>query len=320
MTPMVADVAILVVGIGVLYFGAEWLVRGSARMATALGISPIVVGLTVVSLGTSAPELVVCVVAALDGRPGLAVGNVLGSNLANIGLILGVTSMIAPMNVQGRVIRREMPIMVAITIGLYALVWDLRIGRLDGMILLAVLAAYLVSAFRSVKETAPDILGEIDDLVPNDPEKRQPLLLKDFGLVVAGSLGLVVGGYGIVRGAVGVGTALGISEVVIGLTVVAIGTSLPELATSVVAALRQETDIAVGNIIGSNIFNLAGILGVTALVAPIPIDPRVLTHELVAVILISLALFPLLRMDWRLRRWEGAMLLMGYFGAFYFLI
>jgi cation:H+ antiporter len=126
MTPMVVDVAILVVGIGVLYFGAEWLVRGSARMATALGISPIVVGLTVVSLGTSAPELVVCVVAALDGRPGLAVGNVLGSNLANIGLILGVTSMIAPMNVQGRVIRREMPIMVAITLGLYALVWDLR--------------------------------------------------------------------------------------------------------------------------------------------------------------------------------------------------
>jgi cation:H+ antiporter len=320
MTPMVVDVAILVVGIGVLYFGAEWLVRGSARMATALGISPIVVGLTVVSLGTSAPELVVCVVAALDGRPGLAVGNVLGSNLANIGLILGVTSMIAPMNVQGRVIRREMPIMVAITVGLYALVWDLMVSRLDGMILLTVLAGYLVSAFRSVKETAPDILGEIDELVPSDPEKKQPLRLKDFVLVVAGSLGLVIGGYSIVRGAVGVGTALGISEVVIGLTVVAIGTSLPELATSVVAALRQETDIAVGNIIGSNIFNLAGILGVTALVAPIPIDPRVLTHELVAVILISLALFPLLRMDWRLRRWEGAMLLMGYFGAFYFLI
>ncbi len=320
MTPMVVDVAILVIGIGVLYFGAEWLVRGSARMATALGISPIVVGLTVVSLGTSAPELVVCVVAALEGRPGLAVGNVLGSNLANIGLILGVTSMIAPMNVQGRVIRREMPIMVAITVGLYALVWDLMVSRLDGMILLAVLAAYLVSAFRSVKETAPDILGDIEDLVPADPEKKQPLLLKDLGLVVAGTLGLVVGGYSIVRGAVGVGTALGISEVVIGLTVVAIGTSLPELATSVVAALRHETDIAVGNIIGSNIFNLAGILGVTALVAPIPIDPRVLTHELVAVVLISLALFPLLRMDWRLRRWEGAMLLMGYFGAFYFLI
>jgi cation:H+ antiporter len=195
-----------------------------------------------------------------------------------------------------------------------------EVSRLDGMILLTVLAAYLVSAFRSVKETAPDILGDIDELVPSDPEKKQPLRLKDFVLVVAGSLGLVVGGYSIVRGAVGVGTALGISEVVIGLTVVAIGTSLPELATSVVAALRQETDIAVGNIIGSNIFNLAGILGVTALVAPIPIDPRVLTHELVAVVLISLALFPLLRMDWRLRRWEGAMLLMGYFGAFYFLI
>lgn len=319
MTPMVLDVAILVVGIGVLYFGADWLVRGAARMAASLGVSPIVVGLTVVSLGTSAPELVVCVIAALEGRPGLATGNVLGSNLANMGLILGVTALITPLAVQARVVWREMPIMLAITVGLYALVWDLNLGRVDGVILLVVLGAYIISAFRTVGEKAPELLGEYGELLAAEDEKI-PLRFRDFLLVVAGSMGLVLGGYAIVEGAVGVGTALGISEVVIGLTVVAIGTSLPELATSVVAAMRQEADIAVGNVIGSNIFNLAGILGVTALVAPIPIARTVLTHELVAVTLMSLALFPLVRMGWRLRRWEGAMLLTGYLGAFFFLI
>lgn len=314
---MVLDIAMLVLGIGVLYFGADWLVRGAARMAASLGISPIVVGLTVVSLGTSAPELVVCVVAALEGRPGLATGNVLGSNLANIGLILGVTALITPLAVQPRVISREMPIMLGITVGLYALVWDLHLSRIDGIILLTALGLYLVSAFRSVGEK-PEILGEVGDLLAE--EEKIPLRFRDFLLIVVGSLGLVLGGYAIVEGAVGVGTALGISEVVIGLTVVAIGTSLPELATSVVAAIRKEADIAVGNVIGSNIFNLAGILGVTALVAPIPIARTVLTHELVAVSLISFALFPLLRMGLRLRRWEGAILLTGYLGAFVFLL
>jgi len=318
LTPLVLDVAILVVGIGVLYFGADWLVRGAARMAASLGISPIVVGLTVVSLGTSAPELVVCVVAALEGRPALATGNVLGSNLANMGLILGMTALITPLAVQPRVVSREMPIMLAITVGLYALLWDLNLGRVDGLILLGVLGLYLVSAFRTVGEE-PEMLGDVGDLLAAEEEKI-PLRFRDFMLVVAGSLGLVLGGYSIVEGAVGVGTALGISEVVIGLTVVAIGTSLPELATSVVAAIRKEADIAVGNVIGSNIFNLAGILGITALVAPIPIERTVLTHELVVVTLMSLALFPLVRMGWRLRRWEGAILITGYLGAFVFLI
>lgn len=316
---LVIDVGVLVVGIGVLYFGAEWLVRGAAHMAASLGVSPIVVGLTVVSLGTSAPELVVCVVAALEGRPALATGNVLGSNLANMGLILGVTAMITPLNVQHRVVMREMPIMLLITLALFPLFWDLRLGRVDGLILLAALAAYLVSAFRTVGEKAPELLGEVEALVEVG-DAPPPLRLKDFGLVVAGSLGLVIGGYSIVEGAVGVGIALGISEVVIGLTVVAIGTSLPELATSVVAAIRQEADIAVGNVIGSNIFNLAGVLGITAIVAPIPIARTVLTHDLMAVTIMSLALFPLVRMSWRLRRWEGAILLAGYVGGFAFLI
>jgi cation:H+ antiporter len=319
MSLLVVDVAVLVGGIGVLYFGAEWLVRGAAHMAAALGISPIVVGLTVVSLGTSAPEMVVCVVAALEGRPGLATGNVLGSNLANMGLILGITAIITPLNVQRRVVWREMPIMLTITLLLYPLLWDLKLTRIDGLVLLLALAGYLFSAFRAASEKAPEIVGEVEGLMEDEGEG--PLLrLRDFALVLAGCLGLLVGGYAIVEGAVGVGMALGVSEVVIGLTVVAIGTSLPELATSVVAAIREEADIAVGNVIGSNIFNLAAILGVTSMVAPIPIERTVLTRELLAVTIMSAALFPLVRMGWRLRRWEGAMLLAVYIGGFALLI
>jgi len=320
MSALSLDVLVLVAGIGVLYFGAEALVRGAARLAAALGISPIVVGLTVVSLGTSAPELVVCVVAALEGRPGLATGNVLGSNLANMGLILGLTALITPLGVQQRVVARELPIMIAITLGLFVLGWDLAIGRVDGVVLIGMLAGYLVYVFRAVEEAVPGILDEYEELVESDEPERAKPKLRDLVLVVAGSGGLVVGGYAIVEGAVGVGTSLGISEVVIGLTVVAVGTSLPELATSVVAAIRKEADIAVGNVIGSNIFNLAGILGVTSVVAPIPLERTVLSHELAAVTLMSLLLFPLVRLDWQLRRWEGAFLLASYFGAFFYLI
>jgi cation:H+ antiporter len=199
--------------------------------------------------------------------------------------------------------------------------WDLRLGRVDGIILIGALVGYLVFAFRSVGEQAPDILGDYEEFMENgEEEQATKLRARDFVLVGGGCMGLVVGGYAIVEGAVGVGTALGISEVVIGLTVVAVGTSLPELATSVVAAMRQEADIAVGNVIGSNIFNLAGILGVTSTIAPIPIERSVLTHELVAVTIMSVALFPLVRLDWRLRRWEGAILLAMYLGGFFFLI
>lgn len=308
-------------GIGVLYFGADWLVRGAAHLAASFGISPIVVGLTVVSIGTSAPELVVCVVAALEGRPGLATGNVLGSNLANIGLILGLTALVSPLTVQARVVWREMPIMLGVTLMLYPLIsLDYVIGRGDGLFLLGVLGAYLVFVFRAVEE-GPAALGEFQDLMDAPAGTHRPAARwRDAGLVALGSCGLVAGGYMIVEGAVNVGTALGVSEVVIGLTVVAIGTSLPELATSLVAAARGEGDMAVGNVIGSNIFNVAGILGVTALVAPIPIEPSVLSRELAAVAAMSLLLFPLVRLGWRLRRWEGAILLLSYLGAGFYLI
>jgi len=306
------DVALLTLGVGVLYFGAEWLVRGSARLAGSLGVSPIVVGLTVVSFGTSAPELVVCTVAALGGETDLAIGNVLGSNLANIGLILGLTSIVRPLDVQARVVWREMPLMLLVTAGLYPLAVDLRLSRADGVILLMALAAYLLFVFQSVEDEAPEILEEYQEFMEASASMPNAFAMGDVFWVLMGSACLVLGGYCIVEGAVQVASSLGISQVVIGLTVVAVGTSLPELATSLVAAARQEADIAVGNVIGSNIFNVAGILGTASVLEPIPIPQTVLNREFPAVVIISLLLFPLLRSGWRIRRWEGAMLLLAY--------
>ena len=314
------DLAVLISGIVVLYFGAEWLVRGASRLASSLGVSPIVIGLTVVSLGTSAPELVVCLVAALQGNPGLAIGNVMGSNLANIGLILGLTSLVHPLEVKHRIVWREMPVMLLITFAIYPIAFDRVLSRMDGFMLLLVLLAYLVWVFRSGH---PDEIksshGPRDSMATSE-EAASLLNLKDIGHVALGSAFLVLGGYCIVKGAVEVASALGISEVIIGLTVVAIGTSLPELATSLVAAMRQEVDIAVGNIIGSNIFNLTAIFGTTAIVRPIMIPETVLSRELAGVVFMSLLLLPILRNGWQIKRWEGALLLTAYIGMGWWLI
>jgi len=205
---MVFDVALLTLGVGVLYFGAEWLVRGSARLAATLGVSPIVVGLTVVSFGTSAPELVVCIVAALGGNPDLAIGNVMGSNLANIGLILGLTAIVRPLEVKSRIVWREMPIMLLVTAALFPLLWDLELTRGDGVLLLMALTAYLVSAFRSVEDQAPEVLGEYKNLVKTSAEDRPRVHAPDILWILAGSACLVLGGYCIVEGAVQVASSL----------------------------------------------------------------------------------------------------------------
>lgn len=318
---MGVDITLLVLGVGVLYYGAEWLVRGSARLAASLGVSPIVVGLTVVSFGTSAPELVVCTVAAFGGNPDLAIGNVMGSNLANIGLILGLTSMIRPLEVHARVVWREMPLMLLVTAALYPLVWDGLLGRGDGVILLMAMTAYLIFVFQSVEDEPVEILGEFEDFMKASTDGADMTVqASDILWVILGSACLVLGGYCIVEGAVQVASALGVSQVVIGLTVVAVGTSLPELATSLVAAARKEADIAVGNIIGSNIFNVAAILGTTSALAPIPIPRTILTSELLAVLLLSLLLLPILRSDWVISRLEGGVLLAAYIGAGIYLI
>ncbi|MBW3534038.1 MAG: calcium/sodium antiporter [Gemmatimonadetes bacterium] len=312
-------VLLLLGGMGVLYFGADWLVRGAARLASALGVSAIVVGLTVVSLGTSAPELVVCLVAALQGNSDLAMGNVMGSNLANLGLILGLTAVVRPLQVASRVTKREIPLMLIITALLYPLAMNGELDRLDGMALLVYLGAYLVFVFRTVVVEDPGVLGEYEEFAREAQHTDRGVRASDIGLVVAGCAGLVLGGYAIVEGAVYVADALGVPQVIIGLTLVAIGTSLPELATTLVAALRDESDIAVGNIIGSNIFNVAAILGITSIVTPVSVAPSVLSQELPAVLLVSLLVVPLAR-GGAITRWQGGVLLASYAGVGFWLL
>ena len=316
---MTLMVLLLLGGFGALYFGAEWMVRGAASMEHSLGLSPIVIGLTVVSLGTSAPELVVAVLATLRGSGDLAVGNVLGSNLANIGLILGATAIIHPLVVVDRMVKREIPIMILLTLILFPLMADGELSRMNGLFLASLLALYLAYVFhRGAKAPAPLVseYSQVSDVVQR---RNGRAALGDVGLLVAGMMGLLLGGKAIVESATFLAQALEITELVIGLTVVAIGTSLPELATSLVAAFRKQTDIAVGNVIGSNIFNLAGVLGVAATVKPIAVAPEVLVAEFPAVVILSVlvlvvALFPLAKGRIGIRRWEGALLLCTYVG------
>ena len=319
MAPLTTNLIMLIFGIGVLYFGAEWLVRGSARLAASMGVHPIVVGLTVVSMGTSAPELVVSLVAVMQGNPDIAMGNVLGSNLANIGLILGLTALVRPLKVASRVVRREVPLMLLITLSLYPLLWDEGLDRLDGLFLLLLLGSYLFFVFKTGGQETSEVLGEFEEFV-REEQGANRISMNDVGLVVIGCVSLVLGGTAIVRSAVFVATAMGISQLVIGLTAIAVGTSLPELATSLVAAVRQEADIAVGNIIGSNIFNVAAILGITATVRPLAVTASVLTEELPAVLLLSLVVWPVTRSAFKIQRWEGALLLGIYLMLGYWLV
>jgi cation:H+ antiporter len=309
---MTREILLFVGGVGVLYFGADWLVRGSARLATSLGVSPIVLGLTVVSMGTSAPELVVSVVAALGGNGDLAIGNVMGSNLANIGLVLGISAIAKPLNVSGRVVTREVPVMLIITALLLPVIWDLRISRVEGLALLVVLAAYLWFVLRTAKEEEEEVLDEYEQFAKEAVGLTPWATARDLALMAMGIGGLVMGAFAIRESAIALAEAMGISELVIGLTLVSIGTSLPELATSLVATWRGEADIAVGNIIGSNVFNIAAILGITATVSPLPVSPEVLRLEFPAVVIMSVLLVPIVRANLTIRRAEGLVLLGSY--------
>lgn len=244
-----------------LFFGGEFLVRGASSIARRFGISPLVIGLTIVGFGTSAPELLVSVNAALAGQPAIAVGNVLGSNIANILLILGVSAVIAPLVIPARRLARDLAFMLLATGSVWVMLLDGMVSRLEGSVLVTGLAVFLYMAFASGS-------------VPQEDDPLETSIGKAALMTAGGLLALVIGAHFLVESASTIARAFGISEAVIGLTIVAVGTSLPELATSVIAAFRRQTEIAVGNVVGSNIFNLFGILGVTALVTPIPVDAR----------------------------------------------
>lgn len=309
---MTAYILLFVGGIGVLYFGAEWLVRGAASAATHLGVSPIVLGLTVVALGTSAPELVVSLIATnIEKAPDLAIGTILGSNLANIGLILGVSALISPMTVSARVVTREMPIMLLLTALLLPIMWDLNVSRLEGLFLFGLLVAYLAFVFRAVKGDDEEVIGEVEQYLSETTGAQKSVWI-DAALLTAGIAGLVMGAGAIVVSSLHMAEILGISGLGVGATIVAIGTSLPELATSVIAAARGEADIAVGNVIGSNVFNLAAVLGITAVVSPVPVNELVLEVHFPAVMFMSVLLVALVRAKLRIGRVEGVVLLTAY--------
>lgn len=301
------NIVLVALGVVLLYFGAEWLVRNSVVLARAWGLTPMVIGLTVVAFGTSAPELAASLTAALQGAPALALGNVVGSNIANIALILAVSALIAPLATEARFLRREMPIAIGAAALLVALAADGSLSRIEGVGFLLLLAGYLWVLLRTSPED-----GAIATVAPG-PEPDVPTSSwRAGGLAFVGLVMLVAGSRALVLGASAIARELGVPELVIGVTVVAVGTSLPELATSVLAAARRETDLALGNVVGSNVFNILGILGLTAVARPVHVPFASVAPDLWVMLGVTLLLAPFLVTGRRLGRLEAGTLLVLY--------
>ncbi len=306
---MVLDVLLFLTGLALLYYGAEWLVRGSANVAMALGVTPMVVGLTVVAFGTSAPEVVASLVAVINGSPDIALGNVIGSNIANVGLVLACGALLYPLKILRSTRAVELPFMVGFTILLLVFCIDGLISRVDGGILLACVigfTGYCLLYAKKGEEDEKAMEDEVQGIAKDDGN-----LAKEILITVVGIAGVVLGAYLLVDSATSIARAFGVSELVIGVTIVAVGTSLPELATTAIASIRKQADIAVGNIIGSNIFNIGLVLGVTSLVEPLTVLREILTNELVIMATFSAALIPL-TIKLSVGRVAGGALLIGY--------
>ena len=320
------SIAILIVGLVALVAGAEFLVRGASRLAARTGMSSVVIGLTVVAFGTSAPELAVSVGDALRGGPeagSIAIGNVVGSNIANILLVLGTAAAVGgSLFVAQRIVRLDVPIMIGASVLLLVFVLNESLGRVEGVVLLLLLAVYLTwTVITATRGSAPDIVTEYDEAL--DPEAlAKASVISDIGFLVLGLVLLVFGSQALVSSASDIATDLGVSDLVIGLTVVAIGTSLPEVATSVLAAIRGQRDLAVGNAIGSNLFNLLAVLGVTAVVSPnaIPVAASAVQVDIPVMIAVAVACLPIFANGHVLNRWEGIAFLFGYAGYLAWLV
>lgn len=305
---LIVSILAIFTGFGMLVWGADRFVHGAAATARNLGVSTLVIGLTIVGFGTSAPEILVSAMAALSHSPGLAVGNAIGSNITNIGLVIGVTALITPLVVNSTTLRREFPLMFMVMLVALALVLDLRLSRNDGIILmigLAILVFWLVRLGMSGKRPEP-MTKEFEREIPK-VSLRQALLWTFVGLVV-----LLISSRILVYGAVNIAHMLGVSDLIIGLTIVAIGTSLPELAASVMSALKNEPDIALGNVIGSNMFNLLAVLGLPGVISPLNLEPQVLTRDFSFMIGLTIALFAFaygFKKPGRINRLEGGALL-----------
>jgi len=314
---MITTALTILVGLALLSIGAEALVRGSAALALRLGITPLVVGLTVVAFGTSSPELVVSVKASLDDNGAIALGNVVGSNICNIALILGVAALIKPVRIEAQVIRREIPILIFASILLWAMLAGGELQRWMGLLLTVGLVAYIAFSYGGARaEKNEAVREEFAEALPA-PEARRAWV--DVLFVLVGLAMLLFGANLFVDGAVAVAERFGVSQAIIGLTIVAVGTSLPELATSIVAAFKGEGDIAVGIAVGSSIFNILCILGVAALIRPMA-TTGISMVDLAVMTACAVLVMPMMRSGFCLNRWEGIFLLAVYVGYLYYVI
>ena len=311
---MTATILLFIAGLIILIIGAELLVRGASRLAAAFGVSPLVIGLTIVAIGTASPEIAVSMQAASAGQGDLTLGNVLGSNIFNVLFILGVTSILAPIVIAEQLIRKDAPIMLGVSLLTLALALDGSLGQIDGIFFLIGLIAYTVFALKQSREESKKVQKEYEQaFAPKDPRTIRSTSI-NIVFILVGLVLLVLGSNWLVESATQIAKALGVSELVIGLTIVAVGTSLPEIATSVIAALKGESDIAVGNAVGSNIFNLLGVLGLGAIVAPdgIVVAERVLQFDLPVMVFVALVTMPVFYIDSRISRLEGGLLITYY--------
>jgi len=306
------SITAIIIGFIILIWGADRFVEGAANIATNFGVSPLIVGLTIVGFGTSAPEMLVSGLAAFDGAPQLGIGNALGSNIANVGLVLGITILVSPLAVRSETLKREFPLLAFIMGVALLLMWDLRLSFIDGLILFTGFIVTLFGmALLAIRSGKKDPLEEEFEQEYAEPQMSTTKSIAWFSI---GLISLLVGSKSLVWGATEIATLLGVSDLIIGLTIVAIGTSLPELAASIVSALKNEHDIAVGNILGSNMFNLLAVLAMPGLIQPTSIDPQVLARDFIVMVglFIMLYLFSRLGENGKLGRLAGSSLLIVY--------
>jgi cation:H+ antiporter len=317
LTMDIVSIAVFILGLVLLTVGAEFMVRGAAKLAGAFGISPLVVGLTIVAYGTSTPELAVSVQSAYVGKGDIALGNVVGSNIFNVLFILGLSALVAPLIVSFQLVRLDVPLMIASSILMTLMALDGTIGRADGVILLALLITYTVWSIRQSRKEQKEIEAEYEKEFGVAKEKEKVNIALQIIFILVGLGLLVLGSQWLVDGAVAIARGLHVSELIIGLTIIAAGTSLPEVATSVVASIRGQRDIAVGNVVGSNIFNILSVLGMASLVAPdgVTVAQAALNLDIPVMLAASIACLPVFFHESRINRWEGGVFL-GYYCAY----
>ncbi len=307
---MLITIILLIIGLIVLIAGGDYLVRGASSIALRIHLSPLVVGLTIVAFGTSAPELLISIQSALKGSPDIAVGNVIGSNICNLALVLGMAAIIKPVKVMSNSIRVDWPVTIGASILLYLLARNGFLGPAEGIFFMIILSVYLVLIIRESRKSeklALQLLPESE--IPETPSKQ---IWRDLVFMIIGGVGLYYGSDWFVNSAKELAISLGVEERVVGLTVVAFGTSLPELVTAVIASYRGHSDLALGNLMGSNIFNIFSILGITSIITTIPINEKILNQDIIWMMLVTLMILPLMVMRREVGRADGLVLLIVY--------